>query len=144
MEHTKPVHIMLIDDNEINNFIVKILITKVCKDCSVDIYLSANEALQNLQRLLSNTSALPDLIFFEVNSPDMNGWFFLDEYERLEIDPDNDGRIIVLTCSIYQPDKDKALRYTSVGGYIIKPLTIESLHSVLKIRPVSSNLNAVK
>jgi len=132
MDYIKPVQVMLVDDDEINNFIVKTLIRKVYKNSSFITFLNTEDAMRTLLRLKANNSQLPDYILLEVNSPDMNGWSFLDEYDRLKIDNDKSGRIIVLTCSLFTPDKDRSRRYHSIGGYFIKPLTIESLNSFLK------------
>jgi response regulator RpfG family c-di-GMP phosphodiesterase len=137
MDYTEPVHIMLIDDDEINNFIVKILIKKICEKCSITTCLNAEEALQTLFHLKSNQISLPDYIFFEVNSPFMDGWLFLDEYERLSIDEENVGRIIVLTCSLYRPNKETALQYRSIGAYLIKPLTVQSFKNILEHKNVN-------
>lgn len=130
MDYAKPVNIMIIDDDEINNFIVKTLIRKVCKSTKVTICLNITNAIDLLLSINHESGSLPEFIFLELFSQLMNGWDFLDEYSRLNFDKTGVRRIIILTCSTFKRDIDRALSYLSVIEFITKPVTADRLKSL--------------
>lgn len=130
MDYANPANIMIIDDDEINNFIVKKLIKKVCKSTKVTTCTNTTNAIDLLLSINKESGRLPEFIFLELFTPSMNGWGFLAEYCRLNLDKIVESRIIILTCSIFQRDIDLALNHTSVIEYITKPVTVERLKSI--------------
>ena len=62
--------------------------------------------------------------------PAMDGWEFLDEYKKLNIET----RIIVvmLTTSLFPEDKLRAEKIPEISGFENKPLTEEKLTGVLE------------
>jgi response regulator of citrate/malate metabolism len=130
MDYANPANIMIIDDDEINNFIVEKLIKKVCKITKITTCTDTTNAIDLLLSINKESGRLPEFIFLELFSPSMNGWDFLAEYSRLNLDKIIESRIIILTCSIFQRDIDLALNHTCVIDYITKPVTTERLKSL--------------
>lgn len=130
MDYAKPANIMIIDNDEINNFIVEKLINKVCKSTKVTTCTITTDAIDLLLVINKKLSRLPEFIFLELFSPSMNGWDFLDEYNRLNLDISGESRIIVLTCSIFNRDIDRALSHKSITDYVTKPITVEQIKSL--------------
>ena len=78
--------VMLIDDNEIDNLINQKMIEAA--SISENIYThtgakSAIEFLRNMERLDVAEQVLPDVIFLDIDMPLMDGFQFLDEFEKL-------------------------------------------------------------
>jgi response regulator RpfG family c-di-GMP phosphodiesterase len=64
--------------------------------------------------------------------PGMNGWEFLDEYDKLD-EKSKEGIIIcMLTTSYATPDIEKAKSNDCIHSFISKPLTKEKLLTVLE------------
>ncbi|PZR22500.1 MAG: hypothetical protein DI539_05380 [Flavobacterium psychrophilum] len=120
--------ILLIDDNSIDNFFHERVIRKFDKNITVISILSAEEALEYLINL--EPSELPDLIFLDINMPGMNGWEFLEEYNKFEEDRKNSVIVIMLSTSENVDDKDKALSKGIATDYQSKPLTLEMLTKI--------------
>ena len=79
--------VMLIDDNEIDNLINQKMIES--SGITKHIYIhtgarSALEFLKNIQEIDEFASKiLPDVIFLDIDMPLMDGFQFLDEFEKL-------------------------------------------------------------
>jgi len=118
------IHLLLIDDDEITNHIHQTVISAwEGAKVHVHIFNKAKEALATLTRSKTEKGSLPDYIFLDLNMPEMNGWEFLDQYEKLDLGVP----IFVLSSSINSGDKERAIGYSAVEGYITKPLNTEIL-----------------
>lgn len=123
--------ILLIDDNEADNFIHTLIIEEAnCAEKVVSVQ-SGMEALDYLKSKKDGEYPHPDLIFLDINMPVMNGWEFLEEYEKLS--KLQQGRVILmmLTTSLNPDDKEKARQKNIINGFKNKPLSIEMLEEVL-------------
>ncbi len=124
--------ILLIDDDEPTNFIHERVIKKL--DCAEKVIslLSAEDALKYLQIKNGDNYPCPDLIFLDINMPGMDGWEFLEEYQKLG--SHQRGRIVVvmLTTSVNPDDEEKAHQLSGISGFRIKPLTREVLQEILE------------
>ena len=130
--------VMLIDDNEDDNFFHKIVLTEEGITDNVIVAESGFEALQ----YLSSGKEIPELIFLDINMPKMNGWEFLEEYETLEIPDKTSVVIIMLTTSLNPADKEKAAKIKTVHGFETKPLSKQILNTVIeKFFPERKNTN---
>jgi len=123
--------VMLIDDNEIDNLINQKMIEAA--DISQNIYThtgakSAIEFLRNMEQLKEvATIVLPQIIFLDIDMPLMDGFQFLDEFQKLSKETKDHCNIVMLTSSINPQDMDKAKEYTYVKKYLNKPLSQDTL-----------------
>jgi CheY-like chemotaxis protein len=122
--------VMLIDDNEIDNLINQ----KMIEAASVteNIYThtgakSAIEFLRNMEKMDVAEKVLPDVIFLDIDMPLMDGFQFLEEFEKLGSVAKNKCKIVMLTSSINPQDYSRSKKYTNVKMYLNKPLSHESI-----------------
>ncbi len=120
---------MLIDDDDDDNFFHKKEIMDNHLAESVIVQDSARKALEYLK---FKTEPVSDLIFLDINMPGMNGWEFLDEYQKLGKEQQSRAMIIMLSTSSNPKDKEKANSWDCVTDYITKPLTKQALETVIK------------
>ncbi len=136
----RPVNIMLVDDDEINNFITVKLIRKAYPDSVITTYLNGRLAIDKIKNILEyNPENIPDYILLDINMPVMNGWEFLEEYKVLNLDPDKKITIYILSSSVFSNDVDKAKSYESVANFISKPLNLEAIKEVFSLMNVHSS-----
>ncbi len=125
---TKPVSILLVDDDEINNFISIKLIKKAVENTAISACLNGRFAIEELVEIQKHDpSLLPDFILLDINMPIMNGWEFLDEYKRLNIDPLGKSKIYIISSSVFSNDINKARSYPLVKNFISKPLSVDKI-----------------
>lgn len=131
----KSLHnVMLIDDNPNDNFYHQRIISKsnICKD--VIIKQSGNDALDFLKQASKEEQPIPpDLIFLDINMPEMNGWEFLAEYNQLDDHLKGKVVVIMLTTSDNPDDLDKAKSLSPIPlkDFKTKPLTKEMLEDIM-------------
>ncbi|PKP16101.1 MAG: response regulator [Bacteroidetes bacterium HGW-Bacteroidetes-23] len=123
--------VLIIDNDPIYRTISHKIIEKL--DLAETIYVEKNgyTAIQFLTNMLENNSSLPQIILLDIEMPVMNGWEFMDEYCKFENTLLSGIEIYIVSSSISQIDKDKANTYSEIKGFISKPLTIETLKSIL-------------
>jgi CheY-like chemotaxis protein len=124
--------VLLVDDDNINNFINERLIKKLELANNVNIASNGEEALLFLKENLTNQdSSIPQLILLDINMPVMDGFEFLKEYEKLSFPNKNNIVITMLTTSTNPGDMEK-FNNSGVSSYVNKPLTEPKLLDIMK------------
>ncbi len=121
MSDNRILHILLVDDDEVDVMNVQRAFTKA--NLTNPIHVAGN-GLQALELLRSGTLGQHRLlVLLDLNMPRMNGIEFLRE---LRADPQLKGTsVVVLTTS--NEDRDKVEAYQlNVAGYLLKPVTFNT------------------
>ena len=122
--------VLLIDDNEIDNFVAKKVIEKSGFAEKVITVQSAKNALEYLNTENSSKDELPDIIFLDIGMPEMDGFEFLEEYEKLNKIVVNNCKVLVLSSSLDIDDYNRANRNKLVRKFLNKPLSKKSLMEI--------------
>lgn len=117
--------IVLVDDDPINNLINNRLIRKLNPSIDIQEFMEVEKALC----FLNTPSNGKNLILLDINMPVMNGWDFLLLYAKIK-DKRKD-KIIMLSSSIDNQDRQRAMGFSYVQGFIEKPLTGPKLEKAL-------------
>lgn len=128
---TTTYRVMVIDDDEINNFLCSRVIMNSGVATGVATFLTANEALDSIAGTIGTPQLLPDLILVDINMPIMSGWDFLERFRNLTSNINKDIKLAILSSSVYQKDKEKAEDIPGVIGYVSKPLTAENFKDLI-------------
>ena len=119
--------VMLLDDNELDNFIN----TKIIESShfAENIYVSTNgqsalEFLNNLSIVISNSHPIyPELIFVDLNMPMMDGFQFIEHFIENSKAKGSMPKLVILTSSISEEDKIRAKKISQNIVFMHKPLT---------------------
>lgn len=126
--------VLLVDDSDADNFIHQRVIKKADITHQIIVKKSGQEALEYLSTLVDETLyPVPNLVFLDINMPGMNGWEFLEHYEKLPLNQKAEIIVCMLTTSISETDKKKAETLPQIKSYQHKPLTQESLMEVVRM-----------
>lgn len=124
--------VMLIDDNEIDNFISKRIIELSQFAKRVEVKDSGRSALEYLEQHKEEPDLLPELIFLDINMPIVDGFMFLYELENFPKTVQKKCKVVILSSSDNKKDIDKIVSNDYVIKFITKPLTDQAL-SELKV-----------
>jgi len=120
----------IIDDDPIFIFGTQRMM-KIADFCdSFMIFHNGKNAIETLEKIIVAEGTLPDLILLDLNMPIMDGWQFLDEF--IKIPCKQKITIYIITSSIDTEDLKKAKTYSNVSDYLLKPVTIEGLKTLLE------------
>lgn len=124
------INLLVIDDDDINIFIIKKIIEKT--GYNVDMVSKSNGrlAIDYLADIAQNEELFPQLILIDINMPILNGWEFLEAYQKLSINKRVD--MYMLSSSVYENDIERSRTFTAIKGFISKPLSIDKLSELLK------------
>jgi CheY-like chemotaxis protein len=127
MMTTKRLHILLIDDDPVANFIHKVLLLEKDIVASVE---TRNDGIQGLEYLLRHCStpgkSCPDLIIFDHNMPMMDGLEMIRRLRRADFF--NAQPCVFMLLSIYVTSQEKEM-YQRLGviEFSDKPLTYQKV-----------------
>lgn len=122
--------VMLIDDNELDNFINKKLLESEQFASSVYVHQSAQSALEDLKKMSTSLDKLPHLIFLDIMMPGMDGFAFLEEFDKLQSDVKSKSKIIMLSTSESFKDLNRANQSRYVYKFLNKPLSKAVLDAI--------------
>jgi CheY-like chemotaxis protein len=130
-EATKTIDlVMLVDDNETDNFISKRIIEITRFARRVEVKNSGKSALDYLKENQSSADDLPNIIFLDINMPIVDGFVFLYEFEKFSEVVRNKCKVIILSSSDNKRDIDKIVNNNHVIKFITKPLTEVALDEI--------------
>ena len=122
--------ILLIDDDEIYQLITIKTLTKL--DESVVVFSCANGKI-GLEKLLEEyTEQEHFVVLLDLNMPVMNGWEFIQEFEKLNLYPNNNIDVYIVSSSTDEIDVKKAKGFVSIKEFLSKPIPIDKYNNILQ------------
>lgn len=122
--------ICIVDDDPLFQYVTRRMIDKLLDDYSLLQFSDGLQAIEFIKSNLGNTDQLPQLIFLDINMPELNGWQFLDEFRLLQT-----GHyfpvIYMASSSTDSTDINMSKTYEELIGYIVKPISREKLKDIL-------------
>lgn len=119
-----PEKILVVDDDDISHFLYKKLFDNYIGDVDASYVFEAEDACKMLA-----DGFIPCLVFLDLNMPGMNGFEFLRWCDEQGLS--QKIRVIVVSSSISEVDRDRSLTYQCVLSYETKPLSRNLLERCL-------------
>ncbi len=126
--------IFIDDDTELVNIYNSTLEQKNLSDYLVH-FENAKDGLEYLKRI-QNKNELPDYILLDLYMPGMDGFRFLEDFERNR-DLKDSVEIYVCTSSRKKDDRNRVMKYPFVSAYLEKPLPSDFLEMLIRDHTVS-------
>ncbi|SFQ67981.1 response regulator [Hymenobacter arizonensis] len=124
--------VLLVDDDPTTNYLNQLLLKRLGFSSQVMVALNGQEALdlllQNCHRV---SNECPALILLDVKMPVMDGFAFLEAYDKLPLTQKESIVIVMLTTSLHPQDVERVERL-DIASFLNKPLTEAKLNQVLE------------
>jgi CheY-like chemotaxis protein len=120
--------VLLVDDNPMDNLVHSQLITGSGFAKKTTAFESAKATLDFLKT--ASNEELPQLIFLDIIMPVMDGFQFLEEFEKLGERITTRCKVVMLSSSDSFKDLNRANKNKLVRKFLNKPLTIEMLAAI--------------
>lgn len=117
--------LLMIDDDEDDHFVVRHVVARYSAGIEVISAYDGEEALALLER------DRPDAVVLDINMPGMNGFEFLDAYAKVH--SAHAPVVAMLTNSVHDSDRQRALAFPFVKGFFRKPLTVANVGELARM-----------
>ena len=123
--------VMIIDDNSIDLYVCSRIITKNNFGIKVLEYSVATEALKYLQKNQDNLSELPQIIFIDIYMPEMSGFEFMEEYDKLSPTLKSCCKVYIISSTIDDNDIARSHNDSNIVSFQVKPISKEFLDRII-------------
>ncbi|WP_286968775.1 response regulator, partial [Flavobacterium sp. UBA4854] len=115
---------VIIEDNLIDQFVTKKLLKK---GLDINPACIANNGKEGIDWLIKNQTANPLIILLDIQMPIMNGFEFLEEFDKLPEDVKARTEIFVLSSTLDTDEIKKVKANKYVSDFWNKPFRLEIL-----------------
>lgn len=129
---------VLIDDDDIVNCIHQEIIAICDSNADVRVFSSSKEGLAFLVGLIESNQPLPDFIFLDIRMPELDGFAVLDALSQYPAEHFAQTYLYMLTSSLDDRDRAKAVQSALVRGFRSKTLSVEMLEEMRKDAALTS------
>lgn len=124
-------NIFLVDDDHIYQFTAKKTLESMGLTGQVSTFSDGEKAIEFIKGHISDPEALPDVIFLDINMPVMDGWQFIEEFQKLN--PVKKIALYMVSSSVDESDMQRSKEYTVIDDYIIKPVGRSRFEQLLSL-----------
>jgi CheY-like chemotaxis protein len=126
--------ILLIDDDETTNFINRRLLSRMDIADDIRVVTNGEEALEYLRSAFAEVEDYPrpDLIFVDIKMSVMDGFEFLEEYQKFDEADKNRTTMLMLTSSASFYDLEKLKNFPEVLRHYSKPLAEADVREIMQ------------
>ncbi|HET9978406.1 MAG TPA: response regulator [Burkholderiaceae bacterium] len=111
--------VLVLDDSDADLLYSRLMVEAAGVAGKVSTFETGPEVLAYLQRAEGHQV---DLILLDINMPEMNGFEFLDAYQRLHRAQQARAVVVMLTNSPDPAERARAQSFDCVKGYVVKPI----------------------
>src|SRR6187402_1518292 len=129
--------ILLVDDDFATNFINKKILQKANVTNHIQVTLNGKEAIDYIckqGKFESDTNEFPqpELILLDINMPVMDGWEFIEAFQKLSLENKENIAIVMLSSSFNPADKTRAESIDEISAFKQKPMSREALLEIIE------------
>jgi len=124
--------IWLVDDDPIYRFAFVRIAQKLGLSMEIKPFNDGFDAWEAMKKLIESDQPLPKLILLDINMPVMNGWDFLSKFALLNYPLEKKSKVVMVSSSSDPRDTSRANEFAEVSGYLSKPVSDETLLTLLK------------
>lgn len=122
--------LVIIDDNPTDHYIMQRLLHNNYNCEQATYTYNGRLVLDYLKENKNEDASLPDVIFLDLDMPDLTGWEFLDELEQLNYGFKKSVQVYIMSSSIRSSDVFNSKKYSCVNSFLTKPLSKDNINRI--------------
>jgi len=123
--------VWIIDDDLVSQFATEYCIRQANGSSTVKSFDKASESLQAFQDCIGQGKGIPQVILLDLVMPEMDGWEFLSEIQKL-VGWEDKVSVYIISAFAKSKDRDLAKNHPLVRGYFDKPLSKVSADKIFQ------------
>lgn len=131
--------LVIIDDNPTDHYIMQRLLQHNFS-CKQTTYTFDGRLVLDYLEENKDNGSLPDVIFLDLDMPNLTGWEFLDELELFNAAAKKNVQVHIMSSSIRSADVFQSKKYACVNSFMTKPLSREVISKICE-QAAFNNLN---
>ena len=120
---------VIVDNDAVNNLLCTLAIRDAAGEVEIQTFELPVKAFEYLTADINIENIT--VLFLDINMPIWSAWDFLNNFEKLEEKIKSKIKIYLLSSSIDANDKHRATENKNVVEYIEKPLSVNTVSSIL-------------
>lgn len=128
--------VLLVDDDEITCFINKSILEEMDVADHIECFFNGEQAINYIRENYSDftkSEHKSDLLFLDLNMPVMNGFEFLEEFQKFDEIDKRKFTIVILSSSANLKDTKQLRSYKNlVHTQLTKPLQVEKVNGIIE------------
>jgi CheY-like chemotaxis protein len=121
--------LVVIDDNPTDHYIMQRLLHNNY-NCEQATYTYDGRLVLDYLEQNRETGALPDVIFLDLDMPELTGWEFLEELETFNSAASKSVQVHIMSSSIRSADVFHSKKYACVNSFMTKPLSRDLVNKI--------------
>lgn len=122
----------MIDDDQIYCYLAKTTLEKTNLINEIKFFPNGLAAINYFKEIQDKGGVKPEIIFLDLAMPIMDGWEFLEEFEKLHDSFRENINLFIVSSSISPADIQRAATFNFVKNYLVKPITAEKTINCIK------------
>jgi CheY-like chemotaxis protein len=122
--------VVVVDDSDADLLYTRVVLEAARVAQTVSTFETGQALLDYLQRPEGHRV---DLILLDINMPEMNGFEFLEAYEKLHRSQQAHAVVVMLTNSPDPADEARAMSFGCVKHYVVKPIDREAAQTLTEV-----------
>jgi CheY-like chemotaxis protein len=122
--------VLVLDDSDADLLYAQVILEAAQVAERVSTFGTGAEVLAYLQRAEGHEV---DLILLDINMPEMNGFEFLDAYQKLRRAQQARAVVVMLSSSPDPEDRRRSQAYDCVKDYLVKPIDVASAQRLVAV-----------
>lgn len=124
-------NILIVDDDRIANFLSEKIISVMGIAHTIQSVTNGQEALDVLISRQHDAVSLPDVIILDLNMPIMDGFGFIQAFQKIDF-PGKEKIMIIVVTSSNNPDDISKAKAFGIEHYLTKPISLESIKAIIE------------
>ena len=134
--------LVVIDDNPTDHYIMQRLLHNNY-NCKQTTYTFDGRLVLDYLEENKESGKLPDVIFLDLDMPQLTGWEFLEELETFNSEAVKNVQVHIMSSSIRSADVFHSKKYACVNSFMTKPLSREVINKIFEQAAPNSNQHLI-